>query len=71
MAQEFKYTHDTVNGTISVVTPYNENFVKKARNLRGKWKDNAWHFDDSIEEYVRNEDGQPIPCCRSGTAKAL
>lgn len=39
---------------VKVVTPYHEAFVTHARNLRGKWKDGAWWFDDSILEYVRD-----------------
>lgn len=53
--KDFNYTHDTNNGIIKVVTPYNKEFVSKARNLRGKWdkSKSAWVFDDSIEEYVK------------------
>lgn len=40
-------------GTIKVITPYNAEFVQKCRNLRGTFKDGAWFFDDSIEEYVK------------------
>lgn len=40
-------------GTIKVITPYNAGFVQKCRNLRGSFKDGAWYFDDSIEEYVK------------------
>jgi len=39
---------------IKVTSPYNQKFVNKARNLRGKWKDGAWWFDDSIVDYVRD-----------------
>ncbi len=53
MSQQFSYTHDTINGIISVKTPYNEKFVQKARNFRGNFKEGAWHFDDSIEDYVK------------------
>lgn len=48
------YTHDQINGVIIVKTPYNKNFVDKARNLRGSWKKEAWVFDDSIEDYVKD-----------------
>ncbi len=53
--KDFNYHHDEINGIIEIVTPYNKEFVSKARNLRGKWDKtkNAWIFDDSIEEYVR------------------
>ncbi len=52
---EFNYTHNKTEGVIEVVTPYNQEFVKKCRNLRGKWDKvkSAWIFDDSIEEYVK------------------
>lgn len=52
----FNYTHDTENFTIRVKTPYNKEFVNKARNLKGKWDSSSeeWVFDDSIEEYVKN-----------------
>ncbi len=53
--KDFNYKHDAINGIIEVVTPYNKEFVSKARNLRGKWdkSKSAWIFDDSIEEYVK------------------
>lgn len=52
---DFGYTHLENDGIIEVVTPYNKEFVAKARNLRGKWSKskNTWIFDDSIEEYVK------------------
>lgn len=43
-----------VDGFVKVVTPYNEEFVIGARNLKGKWKDGAWWFDDTIVDYVRD-----------------
>jgi hypothetical protein len=42
-----------VDDKIKVVTPYNEAFVQKCRNLRGTFKNGAWWFDDSIIDYVR------------------
>lgn len=42
------------DGLVKVTSPYNQKFVNKARNLRGQWKDNAWWFDDSIIDYVRD-----------------
>lgn len=42
-----------VGDQVKVVSPYNAVFVQKARNLRGEWKEDAWWFDDSILEYVR------------------
>ena len=41
------------DGSIYVVSPYNHRFVSTARNLRGQWKNNAWVFDDSLVDYVR------------------
>lgn len=44
----------TIEGDqVKVVSPYNAQFVQKCRNLRGKFKDGAWWFDDSIIDYVR------------------
>lgn len=42
-----------VNDKVKVVSPYNASFVQKCRNFRGTFKDNAWWFDDSIIDYVR------------------
>lgn len=42
------------DGLVKVTSPYNQKFVNKARNLRGQWKENAWWFDDSIIDYVRD-----------------
>lgn len=52
---EFNYTHNKAEGVIEVVTPYNQEFVRRCRNLRGKWdaEKTAWIFDESIEEYVK------------------
>ncbi|KAA6348486.1 hypothetical protein EZS27_004086 [termite gut metagenome] len=44
---------EQIGDQVKVTCPYNEEFVRKAHNLRGKWKENAWWFDDSILEYVR------------------
>lgn len=41
------------DGQVKVTSPYNQHFVTKARNMRGKWKNEAWYFDDSIIDYVR------------------
>lgn len=49
--QEIKL--EIINGEVKVTSPYHQKFVNKARNLRGKWKDSAWWFDDSIIDYVR------------------
>lgn len=42
-----------IEDKIKVETPYNEEFVTRSRNLRGKWEDGAWWFDDTIIDYVR------------------
>lgn len=41
------------DGEIYVVSPYNEIFVQKAHNLRGKFNAGVWIFDDSLIDYVR------------------
>ncbi len=53
---DFNYTHDTANYQIRVKTPFNKEFVTRARNLRGSWdkKTEEWVFDDSIEDYVKS-----------------
>lgn len=55
-------------GRIKVVSPYNGILVSKFRNLRGQFKDGAWFFDDTLEEYVKEAllqvfgyDGTTIP----------
>lgn len=45
---------EIIQDKIKVTTPYNANFVNKCRNLRGKFQEGAWWFDDSILDYVRN-----------------
>lgn len=42
------------NEKLVVTTPYNSEFVKKAKDLGGKWdaKNSTWVFKSSIEEYV-------------------
>lgn len=44
---------ELIDDRVKVISPYNEVFVGKARNLRGQWKEGAWWFDDSILDYVR------------------
>lgn len=53
---DFNYTHDKENFKIKVQTPYNAEFVKKARNIRGSWdkETSEWVFDDSVEDYVKD-----------------
>ncbi len=46
-------TFKIIGDQIRVTSPYNKEFVHRARNLRGKWQNNAWWFDDSLTEYVR------------------
>jgi hypothetical protein len=41
------------NDKLKVVTPYNEDFLTEAHFLHGKWKNNAWWFDDSALDSVR------------------
>jgi hypothetical protein len=41
------------NDKLKVVTPYNEEFLTEAHFLHGKWKNNAWWFDDSALDSVR------------------
>lgn len=51
MSQQIQLT--IVDDKVKVVTPYNDEFVQKCRNLRGTFKAGAWWFDDSIVDYVR------------------
>lgn len=51
MEQQIQLT--IVDDKVKVITPYNEGFVNKCRNLRGTFKAGAWWFDDSIVDYVR------------------
>ena len=43
------------NGKISVQTPYNAEFVTKAKNLGGKWDSlsKSWIFSESVLDYVK------------------
>ncbi len=45
---------EIVDDKVKVVSPYNEGFVNKCRNLRGTFKNGAWWFDDTIIDYVRD-----------------
>lgn len=51
MTQSIQLT--IIDDKLKVVSPYNEGFVAKCRNLRGKFQGGAWWFDDSIIDYVR------------------
>lgn len=51
MPQQIQLT--IIDDKVKVITPYNEGFVQKCRNLRGTFKGGAWWFDDSIIDYVR------------------
>jgi SNF2 family DNA or RNA helicase len=44
---------EIVGDKVKVTSPYSEKFIIRARNLRGLWRKNAWWFDDSIIDYVR------------------
>ena len=48
---EIKLEH--IGNEIKVIAPYNAEFVKKCRNLRGEYKQNAWCFNDNVIDYVR------------------
>lgn len=43
----------TQEGTIKVVTPHNEEFIQKCKNLNGVYQDGIWTFDETMEEYVQ------------------
>jgi hypothetical protein len=45
---------ELIDDKVKVTTPYHEIFVMRARNLRGKWENKSWWFDDSIIDYVRD-----------------
>jgi len=38
---------------LKVIAPYNEEFVVEARLLHGTWRRNAWWFDDSAMDRLR------------------
>lgn len=38
---------------IKVIAPYTKEFVEKARDLHGRWKYEAWWFDDSALDSIR------------------
>lgn len=42
-----------IDDKFKVITPYNEAFVKCARDLHGKWRNNAWWFDDTALDMIR------------------
>jgi hypothetical protein len=45
---------EIVGDKVKVTSPYNQEFINKARNLRGKWNNNAWWFDDTVIDYLRD-----------------
>ena len=58
----------TSDGKVSVSSPYNGDFVNRARELGGKWQNEKWNFDARDEERVRQmcldvygTDGSPMP----------
>lgn len=40
-------------GKIYTTTTYNATFIKKAKNLQGKWDGEHWVFDEKVENLVR------------------
>lgn len=40
-------------GKIYATTNYNATFIKKAKNLQGKWNGEHWVFDEKVENLVR------------------
>lgn len=53
---------------VLVSSPYNKEFVSRARELGGKWQNNQWNFDARDEDRVRQlcldvygTDGSPMP----------
>ncbi len=52
---ETKISLRKVKNEIEVVVPFNEQFIKSAKNLEGKWnaEKGAWIFDKNLEEYVK------------------
>lgn len=40
-------------GKIYTTTAYNATFIKKAKNLQGKWDGEHWVFDEKVENLVR------------------
>lgn len=40
-------------GRIYTTTPFNGVFVKKAKNLNGKWNGECWVFDEKVENFVK------------------
>lgn len=54
------------NGLIKVLSDYNQDFVRKAHELNGKWSSPYWVFEEKNEKLVRQilmdvygEDGTP------------
>lgn len=45
---------ETEGGKVYTTSPYNSEFVTKARNLRGEWQSGRWAFSTSVLEHVRN-----------------
>lgn len=42
------------NGKMKVQTEYNSGFVRKAKELQGKWKSPYWEFPEENEDFVRD-----------------
>ena len=54
------------NGVIKVDAEFSREFVTKAHELNGKWRDGMWNFNESVEDALRaalmdiyGEDGSP------------
>lgn len=41
-------------GKVKTTSPYNSDFVTKARGLKGAWGDGKWAFNISVLEHVKN-----------------
>ena len=41
------------NGTVKVESPYNSEWISRARELGGRWKAPCWEFDQTHEQLVR------------------
>lgn len=50
---EISFTSIPEQELVKVVTPYNQQFVTRCKNFRGTFKNDAWYFDDSIADLVK------------------
>jgi hypothetical protein len=44
---------EPVSNTVGVVSPFNEEFISRARSLGGKWVNKRWEFPGRMEAAVR------------------